>query len=208
VRGDVTVLEGEYAGPLDGQSPLPAEPLVVFAGRHIAEKRVPAVVPAIALARTRLPDLRARILGNGPEREAVLAAVAEHGLEDVVDVPGFVPTEEVERDLARALCLLLPSAREGYGLVVVEASAAATPAVLVRGEDNAATELIEEGVNGFVADSAAPEDLADAIVRVHEAGPALRQSTADWFAANARRLSIDSSLDVVAASYAAASARS
>jgi glycosyltransferase involved in cell wall biosynthesis len=209
VRGEVTVLEGEYAGSLEGRSPLPAEPLVVFAGRHIAEKRAPAVVPAVALARRRLPELRARVLGDGPERDAVLAAVAAHGLEDVVDVPGFVATEEVEHDLSRALCLLLPSSREGYGLVVVEASASATPAVLVRGEDNAATELIEEGVNGFVAESAAPEDLAAAILRVHDAGPQLRTSTSEWFARNARRLSIDSSLDVVAASYDAAdSARS
>jgi glycosyltransferase involved in cell wall biosynthesis len=209
VRGAITVLEGEYAGSLEPRSPLPAEPLVVFAGRHIAEKRAPAVVPAVALARRSLPELRARVLGDGPERGAVLAAVAAHGLEDVIEVPGFVSTEEVEHDLARALCLLLPSSREGYGLVVVEASAAATPAVLVRGEDNAATELVEEGVNGFVAPSASPEDLAEAILRVQEAGTSLRTSTSHWFARNARRLSIDSSLDVVAGSYdAAASARS
>jgi glycosyltransferase involved in cell wall biosynthesis len=208
VRGEVTVLEGEYAGPLAGHSALPAEPLVVFAGRHIREKRAPAVVPAFALARRRIPELRCRMLGDGPERPAVLAAVAAHGLEDVVEVPGFVATEEVEHDLARALCLVAPSSREGYGLVVVEASASATPAVLVRGEDNAATELVEDGVNGFVVESASPEDLADAIVRVHEAGAALRASTADWFARNVERLSIDSSLDVVAASYRAASARS
>jgi glycosyltransferase involved in cell wall biosynthesis len=208
IHGDVQVLRGLYAGPLSPPAPLPAEPFVVFAGRHIPEKRAPAVVPAVGRARSRLPDLRGRVLGDGPERPAVLAAIAEHGLEDVVEAPGFVPTEVVEHDLARALCMVLPSSREGYGLVVVEASAAGTPSVLVRGEDNAATELVEEGVNGFVAPSASPEDLADAIVRVHEAGPALRLSTADWFARNANRLSLDSSLDRVAASYAAESARS
>jgi glycosyltransferase involved in cell wall biosynthesis len=105
--------------------------------------------------------------------------------------------------------MVLPSSREGYGLVVVEAAAAGTPSVVVRGEDNAATELIEEGVNGFVAASAAPADLAAAIERVHAGGGALRTSTAEWFARNARRLSLDASLDRVAASYdAAASARS
>ncbi len=208
VHGDVTVLEGEYAGPLTPAAPRPADPLVVFAGRHIPEKRAPAVVPAIGLARRRLPELRGRILGDGPERGAVLAAIAEHQLQDVVDAPGFVPSEEVEHDLSRALCMVLPSSREGYGLVVVEAAAAGTPSVLVRGEDNAATELVEEGVNGFVADSASPADLAEAIVRVHDSGAGLRASTADWFARNARRLSLESSLDRVAASYADASARS
>ncbi len=203
VHGDVTVLEGEYAGPLEGRTPLPADPVVVFAGRHIPEKRAPAVVPAVKAAAARVPGLHARILGDGPQRPAVLAAIAEHGVEGIVEAPGFVSTEVVEHDLARALCMVLPSSREGYGLVVVEASSAGTPSVVVRGEDNAATELVEDGVNGFVAASASPEDLADAIVRVHEAGGALRVSTAAWFARNARRLSIDASLDRVAESYRA-----
>jgi glycosyltransferase involved in cell wall biosynthesis len=51
VNGEVTVLEGEYAGALEPREPRRAEPVVVFAGRHIPEKRVPALVPALALAR-------------------------------------------------------------------------------------------------------------------------------------------------------------
>jgi glycosyltransferase involved in cell wall biosynthesis len=210
LRGEVTVLRGLYAGALSPPAPLPAEPLVVFAGRHIPEKRAPAVVPAVALARAELPELRARVLGDGPDRPAVLAAIAEHRLEDIVQAPGFVPAEEVEHDLARALCLMLPSRREGYGLVVVEAASVGTPTILVRDPDNAATELVEEGVNGFVAESASAQDLAQAIARVHAAGAGLRASTAAWFAQHAAALSVDASLDAVAASYGAAprSARS
>jgi glycosyltransferase involved in cell wall biosynthesis len=203
LRGEVEILRGLYAGALKGRTPLPAEPVAVFAGRHIPEKRAPALVPAVALARCVVPELRGRVLGDGPERGAVLAAIAQYGLEGVVDAPGFVDTEVVEHDLARALCMVLPSSREGYGLVVVEASACGTPSIVVVGEDNAATELVEDGVNGFVAPSAAPTDLADAIVRVHEAGAALRTSTADWFERNAHRLSLDASLDRVAQSYRA-----
>jgi glycosyltransferase involved in cell wall biosynthesis len=97
--------------------------------------------------------------------------------------------------------MVLPSSREGYGLVVVEASSCGTPSIVVAGEDNAATELVEDGVNGFVVQDSSPDQLADAIVRVHEAGAAIRGSTADWFARNARRLSLDASLDRVAESY-------
>jgi glycosyltransferase involved in cell wall biosynthesis len=211
VRGELTVLEGIYNGPLTAPAPLPADPVAVFAGRHIPEKRAPALVPAVARARAEVEGLRGLVLGDGPERGAVLAAIERLGLGDVVEAPGFVPTELVEQALARALCLVLPSAREGYGLVVVEAAAAGTPSIVVRGEDNAATELVEDGVNGFVADSAEPEVLARAIVRVHEAGGALRESTAAWFGANAERLSLGASLERVAERYgggAAASARS
>jgi glycosyltransferase involved in cell wall biosynthesis len=202
-RGDVSVLEGEYSGDLNGHEPMPARSHVVFAGRLIPEKRAPAVVAAVAEARKRLPELRATVFGDGPEREAVLQAIADLGLGDAVDAPGFVAAEQVEASMREALCLLLPSRREGYGLVVVEASAAGTPSVLVRDPDNAATELITEGVNGLLAPSASAEDLATAIVHVHEAAEDLRRSTADWFRRNARRLSLESSLETVLDAYRA-----
>jgi glycosyltransferase involved in cell wall biosynthesis len=208
VRGEVTVLEGEYAGPLEPHPGAePRAPVAVFAGRHIAEKRVPALVPALARARERVPDLRAEILGDGPDRPAVQRAVAAAGLDDAIHVPGFVPAERVDAALAEGEMMVLPSRREGYGMVVVEAAARGTPSVVVAGPDNAATELIEEGVNGVVAASADPDDLADAMIRVHEAGPALRASTADWFARSARRLSMAASLDRVSAEYVGADRR-
>ena len=201
LRSEVTVLRGIYSAP---QPDAQVEPYVdpgpvVFAGRHIAEKRVPSLIPALA----RLPDLRAEIYGDGPEREQVLSLIRAHDLEGRVSAPGFVPHEQVDAALRRALCLVLPSRREGYGLVVVEACAAGTPAVVVADPDNAATELIEEGVNGFVAASDSPEDLAAAIVRVREGGAALRASTAEWYRANARRLSLEDSLERVAEAYRA-----
>jgi glycosyltransferase involved in cell wall biosynthesis len=208
LRGPVSVLEGEYAGPLE---PRPhegnADPLVVFAGRHIPEKQAPAIVPALARARERVPGLRAEVLGDGPERPRVLLAVREAGLEEVIAVPGFVAAERVEQALGHAEMMVLPSRREGYGLVVVEAAAHGTPSVVAAAPDNAATELIEEGVNGVIASSAEAHDLADAIVRVHDAGPALRASTAEWFARNAHRLSLGASLDRVAAEYVSAGRR-
>jgi glycosyltransferase involved in cell wall biosynthesis len=201
VRGEVTVLEGEYAGALDAPEPTPAEPVVVFAGRQIPEKRAPAVVPAVRRARRAIPGLRGEIYGDGPERDEVLGAIDREGMRDVVSAPGFVDGEVVDAALRRALCMVLPSRREGYGLVVVEASARGTPSVVVRAEDNAAIELVDDGENGVVAASASPEDLAAAIVRVHEQGESLRASTRAWFARNARRLSLASSLDTVARSY-------
>jgi glycosyltransferase involved in cell wall biosynthesis len=207
VNGEVTVLEGEYAGSREPREPAPAEPLVVFAGRHIPEKRVPALVPALALARRSIPELRGEILGDGPERAEVLRLRTQHRLDQELDVPGRVGSEQVERALARALCMVLPSRREGYGLVVVEAAAAGTPSVVVAGPDNAATGLISEGENGYIAASASPEDLAAAIERVHAEGQALRERTAAWFRANAERLSLDASLEKVLESYRSASAR-
>lgn len=202
-RGRVTVLEGAYSGDLSPAPPNGSVPssMVLFAGRLIPEKQAAALVPAIALARERLPSLTGKIIGNGPEQAAVLEAVRAHHMEDVVALPGFVAHDELDSAMAEALCLVLPSRREGYGLVVIEAAAKGTPSIVVAAPDNAAVELIEDGVNGTVAASAAPADLSAAIERVSAAGAGLRESTRLWFERNARRLSLESSLDAVLESY-------
>jgi glycosyltransferase involved in cell wall biosynthesis len=201
-RGPIDVV-GVYAGPLERPDPAPAEPVVVYVGRHIPEKGVLSLPAAIALARQTLPSLRGEIFGDGPLRAEVERRVRDQGLSDAVSVPGFVDEHEVRAAVARALCLALPSTREGYGLVVIEASSLGTPSVVVDHPGNAALELVEDGVNGVVARSAEPDDLAAAVLRVHEAGDALRASTADWFERNGRRLSLETSLQTVVDAYRA-----
>jgi glycosyltransferase involved in cell wall biosynthesis len=203
-RGRPIILSGLYGGPthlLD--SPLTRDPTVVFVGRHIREKRVAVIPAAIDRARQRIPNLRATIFGDGPERAAVVAEIERLGLREVISCPGFVPWEEVDKAMRSAMCLLLPSQREGYGLVVVEASARGTPTIVVRDPDNAATELISEGQNGLVAESAEPEVLAAAIVAVHTAGAAFVERARHWFTENAERLTSDASIAQIEDTYAA-----
>jgi glycosyltransferase involved in cell wall biosynthesis len=197
VGGPVTVYRGLYDGDAAASTPRAAEPVVVFVGRHIPEKQVTAIVPAFVRARQELPGLRCKIFGDGPDRPKVIRQLADAGLGDVIRAPGFVDREEVERSLSGALCLVLPSRREGFGLVVVEAASRGVPSIVVAGPDNAATELVEDGVNGVVAPSASPEDLARAIVRISDDGRRLRESTAAWFEAHAAELSLDTSLATV-----------
>lgn len=199
--GEITLIEGLLAPELGASEPTAANSTVVFAGRLIPEKQATAIVPAVRLARERVPDLEATIFGDGPEREALLRLIEESGLDGAVRAPGFVARELVEDAVKRALCFVFPSRREGYGTVVVEAAAVGTPTVVVDAPDNAAVELVEDGVNGFVAKSAAPEELGNAIIRVHEAGPALRESTAEWFRRNRERLSLETSVERVLAVY-------
>jgi glycosyltransferase involved in cell wall biosynthesis len=201
LRGPVTVLRGLYADAAEPASARESDLTVMFAGRLIPEKQVTLGVAAVAVAATRIEGLRGEFLGDGPERGALAEAIVAHGLQDVVTAHGFTDSDTLDAEMRRAMCMLLPSRREGYGMVVVEAAARATPSIVVAGEDNAASELIEEGVNGTIAERSDPESVADAIVRVYEGGFALRQSTADWYARNAHRLSLEASLDTVLASY-------
>ena len=158
LRGEVTVLRGRVRRrPRAPPGRAPAEPLVVFAGRHIPEKRAPrGRRRGRARARADRRAARRRSSATGPSARRVLAAIARARRSRASSRrPGSSTPRTVDAALRRALCLVLPSRREGYGLVVVEAAARghaerrrrATP-------DNAAAELVEEGVNGFVAPSA------------------------------------------------------
>jgi glycosyltransferase involved in cell wall biosynthesis len=201
LNGPSTVLRGLYAGPREDVVTGASDALVLFAGRLIPEKRAPLAVAAIALAAQRIPGLRGELIGDGPERAALDREIAARGVAEIVSAPGFADAETLDREMRRALCVLVTSRREGYGLVVVEAAAKGTPSVVVAGEDNAATELIVEGVNGLIAKDDDPQTVAETIVQAHTRGEALRASTAAWFAENAATLSLESSLTTVLESY-------
>ena len=166
-------------------------PYALYAGRLIPEKRVPLLIDALAIARRSAPDLRLMVIGDGPDLAQVKQRIEAHGLGAHVDLPGFVSAAELEDAMGRALCLVQPSSREGYGKVVVEACARGVPVLVVPAPDNAATELIEQGRNGFVADAPTPEALAAAMLACHRAGPALRETAGDWRRENKQLLSLD-----------------
>jgi len=204
MRGPITLLPAPVATvPEPHPAPAPGQPLVLFVGRMIPEKRAGAAVAAIAAARGRLPGLRGLLVGDGPELPAVRRAIAELGLEDVVDAAGHVSADDLRRAFERATCLLAPSQREGYGLVVLEAAAAGTPSIVVRGADNAMADRIVEGDNGVLVDEAGPETLAAAIVDVARSGQSLRDRTSGWFAQETRRLARRSAVAVVEPVYRA-----
>lgn len=191
--GPVTVLEGEYAGAALPSVPARKPPFVCYAGRMIPEKRVALLVEALALLMAKDAALRAILIGRGPELEPVRRRIAELGLADCIALPGFVAMEQLEAFQSEAAVLAQPSAREGYGMVVVEAAARGVPVVVVAGEDNAATELVDHAENGFIAPHPTPADLAHAIGLALAGGEAQRERVRGWYAANAERLSFDGS---------------
>ena len=203
IRGDVHVMPGLVYESLTTEPTLapPEAPHVVYAGRHIPDKRVSTIPAAIAAARQILPELTATILGDGPSRPDVLAEVDRLGLQDMVQVPGFVSQDKLDAAIRGATCLLFPSAREGYGLVVVEAAARGTPTVVVAGEDNSAAELVEDGINGVVTSTADSAELAAAVLRTHIGGADLRASTARWFAEGVESRSVRSSARMILGVY-------
>lgn len=190
---DSQLLPGLYTGgDHDPVSPT-VPPTCIYAGRMIPEKQVPLLVEAFALAHTQRPDLRLKLFGTGPERGLVAKRIAQLGLEDAAILEGFVDQHELDAAMAGAIAIVQPSIREGYGMVVVEANARGVPAIVVEADDNAATGLVEAGVNGQIA-AATATDLARAMLEIAARPEAYRASTRDWFMQNRQRLSVETSM--------------
>ena len=164
----------------------PETPRLVFAGRHIPDKRIELIPEVVARLRADGVPVTAVVAGDGPARAGAVERARELGVAEVCTFPGFVDQAELDELMATSSCLLNPSVREGYGLVVVEAAAAATPSVVVTAPDNAAAELVTDGVNGYVAEGPEVGALACAVTAVLQGGAELRRSTRRWFDESAR----------------------
>jgi len=205
-RGPVELVGGlafstEAAG-LDSENGAKGRsPLVLFAGRHVPDKRAALVPDVIAAARLQRADITAVIAGEGPERASVMRRIGELGLHGAIKAPGFVSPEELEALYRRAGCVLSPSLRDGYGMVVAEAAARGVPVVVCPGPDNAAAERVLNGVNGCVAATAEPDDIGAAVVDVIDRGEELRTSVARWYREHAEELSVHATIRRVRALY-------
>lgn len=174
-------------------------PYVLYAGRHIPDKRVETLPAAVAHARTVIPNLELVILGTGPTTGTVESAVEAEGRPEWIRMPGFVSQADLDELMANAAALVNPSRREGYGLVVVEAAGHGTPVVLVDHPGNAAVELVDRGINGQVASTDVAIPLGESIAAAVAGGDELRASTRRWYDQAVRERTIEKTIQQLVA---------
>lgn len=104
--------------------PKEAQPTVVFVGRLSANKRPSHALRAIEIARAQLPDMRAWVVGAGPQADRLRR---RHGAGATYF--GRVPDAEKLRLMSRAHAIVATSVREGWGMTISEAAAVGTPAI-------------------------------------------------------------------------------
>ena len=162
----------------------PETQLVGFIGRLNWAKDLPTMVAAFARVCARRDDAALVIAGEGAERGAVEAAIANAGLGgrvlllgDRSDVPQLLPAFSI---------FAMSSISEGYSIALLEACASALPIVATDVGGNA--EIVEDGVNGLVVPPNSPDAFAAALerlladpVRAAQMGRAGR----DWLLSNA-----------------------
>jgi glycosyltransferase involved in cell wall biosynthesis len=106
--------------------------VVLFVGRLYRRKRVDVALRAAAALGGRIPELEVRIVGNGPCAAPLRRLAAELKLDGTVTFLGDVSRTQLVDEYRAASVFCLPSAQEGFGIVLLEAMAAAKPIVASR----------------------------------------------------------------------------
>jgi glycosyltransferase involved in cell wall biosynthesis len=160
-----------------GSRAVPAgTPLFVTAGRLIPPKGVDLLIEGVAAYRREFGSCMLWVLGDGPERDALVELAHDLHVEDSVAFLGPVDHHGLKGALQACQAFVFPTLRDFIGRVVVEALTAGAP-VVVSPMTGAAGTIIRDGMNGFVVDPHDAKALATAMHRTTdpETSRALRE---------------------------------
>jgi L-malate glycosyltransferase len=135
--------------------------LIVHASNFRPVKRVDVVIDVFRRVRAQLPA-RLVLIGDGPDREMAQQRAQDYGLAEDVIFAG--EQHDPIRWLSIADVFLLPSAQESFGLAALEAMACEVP--VIASNAGGLPEIIHNGVNGYVADLGAVDEMASHAIRL------------------------------------------
>ena len=175
---------------------------VLFIGRLVPTKNLGLLIEATELLARRGIFPRVLVVGDGPHRSTWQAQVDRLGLNDCIELAGTVETEaEIVALLESSKVLAVPSLREGFGMIVLEAAAHGLPVVTVDHPRNAARHLIRDGITGLSVQPV-PSAFADALQSLLE-DDARREEMAHKAIDAARHATWDAAVDDTEAVYEA-----
>ena len=137
---------------------------VISTGRLVWQKGFDHLFEALARARARGVDVHAQILGDGELRSLLAFSIGDLGLAGKVELVGAVSSTEVTRRMSDADVFVLASHTEGISNAVVEAMAAGLP--IVTTDAGGMTEIVTDGVEGFVVPVRDPDAIADRLAEL------------------------------------------
>jgi glycosyltransferase involved in cell wall biosynthesis len=145
---DIDVIRGVY--------PDEAATDLVVVGRLMAHKRVDMLLEAVALLHSDGVPVTCRVIGDGPERLNLYAHARALGIDHAIDFRHDVREQkDVYALMKAAKVFVFPSAREGFGIAVLEALACGLPVVTTSAPDNLARHLAARSSSSVVCDPSA-----------------------------------------------------
>jgi glycosyltransferase involved in cell wall biosynthesis len=158
---DIEVIHNGTGEAVPIELPKSEHPSLLIFGRLVPHKRVEIALDTVAALREEMPDLRLTVAGRGWWEPQLRAYADRIGVSDRVDFAGYVSAAERHALYSRNWVSLVPSVKEGWGLVVVEAGAHGVPSVAFDGAGGV-TESIVDGRTGLIAGA---DDVADFVAQ-------------------------------------------
>ncbi len=121
--------------PAADAAPLPPDPVILTIARLTradSYKGIDHLIAALPAIRAAEPRARLRIVGRGDDRDRLYQLARKLQVLEAVEFAGFVPNEQLPGEFQRCRLFALPSEREGFGLVYVEAMAHGRPCLGAR----------------------------------------------------------------------------
>jgi len=142
---------------------LPEVPTLLSVGRLHPQKNVACLLKILAAIKDKSKtEVTARIVGDGPERPRLEELANSFGIADQVRFDGWLDRGAMSKAYQSASLLVHASSYEGMSNVILEALASGLPVAASRIPGN--TELVEDGVNGFLFDPEADaKEIAELI---------------------------------------------
>ena len=126
-------------------------PRAVVLSRLVPHKQIEDALDAVALLRTRIPDLHLDVVGGGWWQDRLVAYAESLGIGDAVTFHGHVNDAAKHAVVQRSWVHVLPSRKEGWGLAVIEAAQHGVPTIGYR-SSGGLTDSVVDGVTGVLVD--------------------------------------------------------
>lgn len=138
--------------------------LLLFVGRLKKYKGVDHLLRALQTLLQRGVDARLAIIGDGDYSRRLKLQVGRLNLQQQVSFLGYISQEEKLHWLQRACVAVFPSAKEGWGLTVIEANCCGTP--VVASDSDGLRDSVINGETGILVRHQDHKALADAIEEI------------------------------------------
>ena len=152
---------------------------IITVGRLIEHKRVHVLLEVISSLHARGIYVTARIIGDGPDREALQKQAKALGIDSAVDFRNDIAEQKELYSLIKASRIFVSlSTREGFGIAVLEAITCGVPVLTTTAPDNLAQYLAARYSSGFVCGTQTAE-IVDAMADILSQPDSSHSSSAD-----------------------------
>jgi glycosyltransferase involved in cell wall biosynthesis len=138
--------------------------LVICVGRLDPNKGQDVLIGAIPLLTDEFPGLQVEFVGDGPSATDLMLLAAQLGVASRCNFTGALHPTEVLRRMRRATVVAVPSRAEAFGVVALEALSVGTP--VVASAVGGLSEIVRDGVDGFLVPPSDPGAMASRIAQV------------------------------------------